>query len=154
LDEFSVSLKLSILDYFRFCSDRHKQKMLEIMTNEKENQELRFSAIRYFAKYAYEPAYPYLCSFACEDSPIWEYRAITATALGAYPSARTEEILKQLLCDTNWYVRYNAADSLERLGVQYEDMIDIFEGQDRYASEMLRYRFDRKKLKDKEAVTV
>jgi hypothetical protein len=51
-------------------------------------------------------------------------------------------------------VRYNAADSLERLGVKYEEMIDVFEGGDRYASEMLRYRFDRKKLKEKEAVTV
>ena len=30
----------------------------------------------------------------------------------------------------------------------------VFEGGDRYASEMLRYRFDRKKLKEKEAVTV
>jgi hypothetical protein len=62
--------------------------------------------------------------------------------------------LKDLLCDRNWYVRYNASDSLERLGVKYEEMIDVFEGGDRYASEMLRYRFDRKKLKEKEAVTV
>ena len=67
---------------------------------------------------------------------------------------QTEEFLKDLLCDRNWYVRYNAADSLERLGVKYEEMIDVFEGGDRYASEMLRYRFDRKKLKEKEAVSV
>ena len=51
-------------------------------------------------------------------------------------------------------MRYNAADSLERLGVKYEEMIDVFEGGDRYASDMLRYRFDRKKLKEKEIATV
>jgi hypothetical protein len=62
--------------------------------------------------------------------------------------------LKELLCDRNWYVRYNAANSLERLGVRYEEMIDIFEGRDRYAAEMLRYHLDRKKLKETEVAGV
>jgi hypothetical protein len=153
-DEFTISIKLPILDYFRFSSDAHKEKMLRIMNNADENQELRFSAIRYFAKYNYRPALEQLLNFATEDSPIWEYKAIAATALGNYPSENTEKILKDLLCDKNWYVRYNASESLERLGVKYEEMIDIFEGGDRYAAEMLRYRFDRKKLKEKETVSV
>lgn len=153
-DTFSIDLKQPILDYFRFSSDRHKEKMMQIMTDEKENQELRFSAIRYFAKYYHEPARVPLYDFAQNFSPIWEYKAISATALGSYPSDETEKILKDLLCSNNWYVRYNAAESLERLGFAYEEMIDVFEGRDRYASEMLRYRFDRKKLKEKEAVTV
>ncbi len=151
---FSIPLKQAILDYFRFSSDRHSEKIMNIMIDEKQNQELRFSAIRYFAKYKYEKALPYLYEFASKDSPIWEYKAITATALGNYPSERTEELLKEMLCNLNWHVRYNASDSLERLGVKYEEMIDIFEGRDRYASEMLRYRFDRKKLKEKELTTV
>ena len=153
-NEFSLSLKLPVLDYFRFSSDAHKEKVLHIMSDKDENQELRFSAIRYFANYHYEPARDCLYGFATDNSPIWEYKAIAATALGNYPSVKTEEILRDLLCDRNWFVRYNASDSLERLGVKYEEMIDIFEGGDRYASEMLRYRFDRKKLKEKEAVTV
>ena len=153
-DEFSLRFKLPILEYFRFSSDAHKEKMLLIMNDNDENQELRISAIRYFAKYHYEPALDSLYGFATEDSSIWEYKAIAATALGNYPSDKTEKILKDLLCDKNWYVRYNASDSLERLGVKYEEMIDVFEGGDRYASEMLRYRFDRKKLKEKETVTV
>lgn len=153
-NEFSVGIKQSILDYFRFSSGEHKEKMLHIMTDKEENQELRFSAIRYFAKYYYEPARSYLYDFACANSPVWEYKAITATTLATYPSPQTETILKELLCSPNWYVRYNASESLERLGVKYEEMIDIFEGHDRYASEMLRYRFDRKKLTEKEPVSV
>lgn len=153
-DDFSLTLKLPILDYFRFSSDAHKEKMLHIMNDKDENQELRFSAIRYFAKYHYEPALDGLYTFTTENSPIWEYKAITATALRNYPSEKTEKILRDLLCDSNWYVRYNASESLEYLNVKYEEIIDIFEGGDRYASEMLRYRFDRKKLKKKEAATV
>lgn len=152
--EFSIAMKQSILDYFRFSSDKHFEKMLQIMIDKEGNQELRFSAIRYFAKYYYEPAFSFLTEFAADESLIWEYRAIAASALGNYPAEETKELLKKLLCDRNWYVRYNASESLERLGVRYEEMIDIFEGRDRYASEMLRYRFDRKKLKEREPVTV
>ena len=152
--KFSDALKIAVLDYFRFSSGNHAEKMLGIMENEKEDRELRFSAIRYFAKYRYEPALPCLYDFAGTESYSWEYKAIAATALGNYPSLQTEEMLKDLLCDKNWYVRYNASGSLEMLGVSYEQMIDIFEGHDRYASEMLRYRFDRKKLKEKEGATV
>ena len=153
-DAFSVAPKQAVLDYFRFSSRDHCEKMLQIMTDGGENQELRFSAIRYFAKYYYEPALAHLYSLATDDALVWEYRAIVASALGNYPAEQTEMLLKEFLCDPNWYVRYNAADSLERLGVQYEEMIDIFEGRDRYAAEMLRYRFDRKKLKETEAMRV
>lgn len=153
-DKFSIQLKQPILDYFRFSSGNYHEKMLQIMVNRKENKELRISAIRYFAKYRYEPALKHLYAFATEESPVWEYRAIAAFALGNYPAEETGRLLKKLLCDRNWYVRYNAADSLERLGIRYEEMIDIFEGRDRYAAEMLRYRFDRKKLKNTEGVPV
>ena len=153
-DAFSAALKQAILDYFRFSSGDHCEKMLQIMTDGGENQELRFSAIRYFAKYHYEPALAHLYSLATDDALVWEYRAIAASALGNYSAAQTEMLLKEFLCDPNWFVRYNAADSLERLGVHYEEMIDIFEGRDRYAAEMLRYRFDRKKLKETEGMQV
>ena len=59
------------------------------------------------------------------------------------------EVLKGALSSRNWYVRYNAAQSLGALGLDYTDLIDIFEGDDRYAEEMLRYRFDQNKLKEK-----
>lgn len=153
-DAFSAALKQAVLDYFRFSSGDHCEKMLQIMIDGGENQELRFSAIRYFAKYHYEPALAHLYSLATDDALVWEYRAIAASALGNYPAEQTEMLLKEFLCDPNWYVRYNAADSLERLGFQYEEMIDIFEGRDRYAAEMLRYRFDRKKLKETEGMQV
>lgn len=153
-DKFSIALKQPILDYFRFSSGDHCEKMLDILTDLNEDNELRFSAIRYFAKYRYEPAIPVLYELSEDASPVWEYKAIAASALGNYPSEKTERVLKSLLTDRNWYVRYNASESLDRLGVRYEDLIDVFEGKDRYASEMLRYRFDRKKLKKKEASVI
>lgn len=150
--DFSLRFRRSLLDYFRFSSGNHCRRILAIMEDTSAHPELRFSAIRYFAKYPYEPARATICRFASEPSPTWEYRAIAASALISYPSRETEELLKLLLSDPNWHVRYNASDSLERLGLAYHDLLDVFEGRDRYASEMLRYRFDRKKLSEKEAV--
>ena len=117
--------------------------------------EVAYSCIRYFGKYHYEPAFSYLIAFAehSEESR-WEYTAIAASALGNYPGKRTEEALKSLLSSRNWYIRYNASESVEKLGLDYTDLIDIFEGEDRYAREIMRYRLDEKKMKEREAASV
>ena len=67
-----------------------------------------------------------------------------------YLCEKTEEVLKGLLHSRNWYVRYNASQSLDKLGVEYTDLIDVFEGEDRYAGEIMRYRLDQKKMKERE----
>lgn len=150
---FSITMRTTLLNYFRFSSGDYCEQILRIMINKEEDNEIRYACIRYFTKYPYEPALAFLYDFAEQDQTFWEYTAITASALASYPSDKTINLLKELLCDENWYVRYNAAESLDKLGLRYEDLIDIFEGKDRYASEMLRYRFDKKNLTEGEANT-
>lgn len=148
-ERFTIKMQVTILDYFRFSSGEHDEIMINILGDEKRNDELRYSAIRYFARYPSEAARPLLLYFAERKSGNWQYEAIAATALGSYPGARTEECLKTLLTCSNWYVRYNAAESFEKLGKDYDELIDVFEGSDRYAREMLQYRFDRKKIDER-----
>lgn len=153
--EFSEKMQLALLDYFRFSSDEHRERILQLLISESPTDEVAYSCIRYFGKYHYEPAYPYLLDFAEDaDETHWEYTAITATALASYPCEKTEEVLKSLLHSRNWHVRYNASQSLDKLGYEYTDLIDIFEGEDRYAGEIMRYRLDQKKMKEREAAKV
>lgn len=153
--DFSVTMQVAVLNYFRFFSGDYCAEMLRLMTDSGQNAEIRYCCIRYFGKYRYQPAFPYLIDFVAEeDSENWEFAAIAATALAAYPSEKTAELLKEKLSSRNWYVRFNAAQSLEMLGFDYMKLIDVFEGDDRYAGEMMRYRLDRKKLPKKEATTV
>ena len=49
-------------------------------------------------------------------------------------------------------MRVNAAQSLEQLEVTYLELQDIFDGSDRYAREMLQYRFDQRELEKGGAV--
>lgn len=151
LFEYSLNTQLGILDYIRFSSDDFQERMLGLLRQDLDS-EIHYCAIRYLGRYPYEPAYEQLMKYAeHEDETHWEYTSITCFALASYPSDRTIEVLKKNLSSRNWYVRLNASQALENLKLEYADFIDIFEGDDRYAGEMMRYRFDRKKLSERKA---
>ena len=144
-ETFHVDMQLVILDYTRFCAPSHREQLLAILKDETRSPELRFSCIRYFAKYPDKDVYPLLLEMAENtDNLRWEYPAIACTALASYPGDKTIETLKRALHVKNWYVRYNAAESLSRLGVGYVDLIEIIDGKDRYAREILQFQLDMK----------
>lgn len=146
---FGVNMQVAIIDYFRFDSEECPEDMLQIMNDPNIDREVVYSCIRYFGKYPYEKAYPYLMAFAqSSDNKDWACIAIAATALAMYPGDKTEAVLKKLVSNENWYVRLNASKSLDELGFDYISSIDIIESDDRFASEMMTYRLDQKKLKE------
>jgi hypothetical protein len=142
LDGFSDEIKLVILNYIRFVSSSYNEEMLGILKDESVNKELHFSAIRYFGRHAYKPSLPLLINFVKNSEDNWEYAAISAVSLGSYREQESIDALKQALKSTNWHVRYNAAKSLKSLGVEYLNLIDIINGYDKYAREMLMYRIE------------
>ncbi len=142
---FSIQMKVNILNYFRFGNIKCDNEMLNMLTDEKENNEIRFSAIRYFEKFPHEAARGVLQNIAENlDDRTWEYQAIATSALKSYPDDVTFRILVKNLSNANWHVRQNSAISCEKLGYSYHDLIDVFDGNDRYAREMMRYRLDRR----------
>lgn len=151
-DKFFVETQVAILNYIRFRTGDYCENMLEILKDKNRNQELHYAAIRYFGKYHYPPALPILLEFASDtDSLHWNYAAFSASALAIYPGEKTSEVLKKSLMSSNWYVRYNAAQSIDLLGTSYFDLMDIMNGDDRYAREMMNYRFDRRQFNEEEA---
>lgn len=150
-DKFKVEIQVALLNYIRFRTGDCCERMLAILTDKSYDRELHFAAIRYLGKYHYPPALPVLLEFAADaDGRNWNYAAFSASALAAYPCEQTFEVLKKALTSSNWYIRYNAAQSIDLLGVNYQDVIDIVSGGDRYAREMLMYRFDSRELKEQE----
>ena len=142
-ESFGVGMQTVILDFIRFCAPSHRERLLDILTDENRSPELRFSCIRYFAKYPDAEAYPVLLEMAGDfGNRRWEYPAIACTALASYPGEKTVNTLKRALHVSNWYVRYNAAESLARLGVGYMDLIEVIDGNDRYAREILQFQLD------------
>ncbi len=143
--DFSVQMRVNVLNYFRFGNIKCDSEMLKILTNEKEDNEIRFSSIRYFEKFPNEKARSVLQGIAENlEGRTWEYQAIATSALKSYPDDITFRILIKNLSSANWHVRQNSAISCEKLGYSYYDLIGVFDGDDRYAREMMRYRLDRR----------
>lgn len=152
--QYSVGMRVNILNYFRFANVRCDDEMLSILENEKENREIRFSAIRYFEKFPLEAARSVILNMA--ENLVerdWEYQAIATSCLKSYPGDDTFRILVKNLSNSNWHVRQNSAISCEKLGYTYQDLINVFDGNDRYAREIMRYRLDRRNA-ESEAVKV
>lgn len=154
-ESFGEKTQLSVLNYIRYKSGAYLKEMYAIMQDEARGKELRISAIRYFGKYKYEPAKQLLLKFAMEDDPSrWEYAAISVNSLASYEGEDVEDILIKAMHSANWYVRYNAAVSLDAHNLSYENLLEIVGGNDRYAREMLLYRLSSNRLEQrKKAVT-
>lgn len=152
-DKFSVPMRVVILDYIRFGGEQMQQELLRLLAEEGQDDEIRFSCIRYFGKYPYEPAFPLLIAFAeNKEKRRWEYAAIAGTALAAYPCDRSIEVLKRNLRSPIWYIRFNAAKSLESFRLSYPELSDVMEGEDRYAREILQYQIDMKHVREEQEV--
>lgn len=148
-DDFSVAMKVSLLNYLRFGNSHCAKEMMELLEDETQDDEIRFACIRYLGKYHYEPAHEILLNLAeNKQQQRFEYPAIASSALALYPATKTIAVLKQNLYSPNWYIRFNASSSLEQLGVSYADLMDVFDGNDRYAREILQYRFDQRHAKE------
>ena len=149
-EDFKVWMQVTILNYFRFSSGAHCERVLALLNDGARDDELRFSCLRYLGRYPYPPAYADLLRYATpSENARWEYAAIASSVLASYPGAETAAVLKRNLYHPNWYIRFNASKSLEQLGFGYRDLIDVIEGHDRYASEILRYRFDVRELEER-----
>lgn len=147
LSAFGQRTQLAILNYIRFCSGDYCQKMFDLMEDEGADKELRLAAIRYLGRYPYSPARGALLAMAAEKNPArWEYTTVSVAALARYQGQRVVDVLKGAMHSPNWYVRYAAAASLESQQVDYEDLIDLTMGSDRYAREMIMYRLETRRL--------
>lgn len=141
-DRFSVQTRLAVLNYIRFRSGDYCPWVLERMNDPEEDKELRLSAIRYFGRFPYPPAKPALLAFVADKDPLrWEYAAISAMALSS-PCYKGEEVVDALtgaIYSSNWHIRSNAAASLTARGLEYDDLIAVVGGGDRYVREMMLY---------------
>lgn len=140
-NEFDSSYQIAFIDYIKIVSGDFCEEFLKLLKNSKTNQEVKFAIIRYFRKYYYDPVKEYLLNCLKFDNGLdYTYSTLAASALENYPSEETINVLKSSLSSSNWYTRYNAANSLLKLGVDYLDLLDIYNGDDRYAREMIKYK--------------
>jgi hypothetical protein len=147
-DQFHSEIQVSIVKYMHAVSDQYKEEFYSLLMKKETNKEVTIALIRYFWKYDYEPAQKLLYRKLTEEVHDWEIIAISASAIRTYPCRETVEALKKALHHSNWYVRYNAAESLNSLHKDYNELASIYNGTDRFARDMLLYQDQRVRIKE------
>ena len=141
INQFRSKTRVAVLNFVRFGSSCWGQQMLELLKNTND-PETAIACLRYVGRYPFPDALPAVRAEATRADS-WERCAVAMTALASYPGEETIALLKQGLTSTNWYVRSNASDSLYKLGADYAQIRDVLEGPDRYARQILNYRYQR-----------
>ena len=141
INDWDAGLMVSIVNFIALSSSEYKSIFLPYLTDESVSLEIRLEILRYYRKHYYEPVQDILCSFLTSHSNV-NLSIVSATVLASYPSKRTTEVLKNALCHSNWYVRYNAAGSLLKMDHYQDEINDILHGNDTYAKEILIYMME------------
>lgn len=142
-ERFTPSIQVSIINYIRMQSADYCDSFSYLLEQANVDKEVKFAILRYYRKYHYEPITAKLIHLLLEtDDNLWEYAAISASTLENYPSDVTDKALRLALKSSNWYVRFNAADSLIHLGLTQESYLEDPENNDKYAKEMFIYRWE------------
>lgn len=129
--------------------DTFSQPFLEALVQEALPMEARFALVRYFQRHVCDAAKPVLLDLMDMHTGTEQQLAIAAaSALSAYPGEDTRRSLKAALSSRNWYIRRNAALSINKLGITQDDVAEIRSGGDRYALEMLEYAAGNRGLRE------
>lgn len=146
LFEFSPEVQVMIINYLRLLpmsvpQENYFPKIYSALCNRGVHGETVIAAIRYFGKHRYEKAHEKLFEFLdldIEHIKEYNYAAVSASSLSSYNSQTTIDALLRQLSSPDWYVRFNCADSLLRLDVDYEAV--IAKNSDRYAKDIFIHR--------------
>jgi hypothetical protein len=152
LTGFKMPMQVMIINYLRLLPSNIQQSncyqiLIKMMRLPNEYGETVIATIRYFGKHSCADAYTILADFLDRRSDTnkgYNYAAIAARSLRAYPCKKTEEILIKHLCDNDWFVRLNSADSLIEMGANYKKIVFKIKNED--AKEMLIQRIEVNKL--------
>lgn len=144
-ENFPEELVLPVMQFIRFSSGDFTERFLEVMKSGEKTAEIHLEAIRYFRRYVYEPAREVLKEFIkTMNTDEWAYAAMAAQSLASYPGPDVVDMLKEGLRSINWYVRLNCAEALiVGLKIPKSQLLDVYNGRDRYAREILDYVTER-----------
>lgn len=150
--QYCCALKTCLIDFMSLIDyeegvKKYVPEIISVLDDNAQNDEMRLAALRFFHKYSCAEAYPKIMKILNTRSADGTFAAEAAITLRAYPCEETVAALIEQLSDRDWYVRFNCADSLLELKVDYEQIIE--KSDDKFAREMLIYRSEVMLLKQK-----
>ena len=143
ISRFSENTRLAIISFISGIRADYREKFFAELCKDDNDEESAIAYIRYFRRHVYEPAGEKLRAIMESDADS-NIKIVVASVLSAYPCRESIEVLKKSLGSSNWYVRFNSANSLLDIGLSKEDEKSILDGKDRYARDMLIYAIEKR----------
>lgn len=140
-DSYTPYVQDCLLDYFRMRGVDVSDLCMRILNNEKADAQVRFTAMRYFAKYPSPDSRAYYLKILADDNAPWIEQLLSVQALRQYGDREVYDAIFKKITNPNWHVRINAVKYLHDRGLSRENVFDILYQKDRYANESLLYQF-------------
>lgn len=138
MQEFSSGMKALLVSHFRNFNYQDTVLAETLLKSlESGDKELQLSAAKYFGSIYVEEAGKQMLAHLKHEE--WEIRAVSARNLRNYNSIKVRKALMEALKDPVWYVRYNAAFSLIRICNEEKEYLQVLNGEDSFAKNILIY---------------
>ena len=136
---YSDTTKAALLDYFRYNGAEISDMCLAILNKPNVENEVRYSAMRYFTKYQNESANAYCLQLLKNEETEWVEQMLSIQILSKSNHPFAYSTIKEKIYSQNWYVRLNAAKYLYDCHLNQTEMYEILSKKDKYANEILLY---------------
>lgn len=140
-DRYSPHMQYCLLDVFRMGQGDASELCLKLMNDRDLDDEVRYSAMRYFVKHPHNSARSFFLETLRAENIGWIEQMLAVKALSNYSDAEVYEIIKNKVTSYHWHVRKNAVEYLHNHNITREELTDILRTQDKYAGEALLYQY-------------
>ena len=138
---YSSHMQECLLDIFRMGRGDAADLCMELMLNTNLDDQIRYSAMRYFIKHPNDPSREFFLSILKNENAAWVEQMLAIQCLANYRDEDIYQSIKSKATSRHWYVRTNAVEYLFRQGISREEITEILQTQDKYASEALLYQY-------------
>ena len=138
---YSPYIQECLLDVFRMGGANTSDLCIELITDSNTNEQVRFCAMRYFIKHPDPSSRALFMDILRNEEVVWVEQMLAIQALGHYHDDETYQAIKDKVTSQHWHVRIKAVAYLHDLGINREDIYEILQMQDKYASEALLYQY-------------
>ena len=144
--EFSPYYGVAFINYIRMASSGFEERFFNLLKRDSVDSEVRIAIVRYFRSHPYKDAMEYLRNMV-KNWKDYDWEIVSQAALTLerdLQSMKTVQALIEGCRSTNWYIRKNSAESLFQMKDKRLLEIVIISEKDRYARDMMNYKFEEK----------
>lgn len=142
-DNYEECYKTAIINFLSYENNHKYDEHIKRYIYENENSaDLKCSMIRLIGKKVNDTNCKFIADYINQSdrNENWESIAVAVGVLGRFEkNEMVMETLLETITSPNWYIRMNSAKSICNIGINEEELNNIYQSNDRYAKNAIDY---------------